>query len=71
MVEYKTAFQLEEMIADLAGLDTKNIQVTSLGKAGNFYATMIGTVSGVNRFRAQSDIDAACARLKANYKLKY
>lgn len=70
MIEYKTAFQLEQMIADLAGLSTENVQVTRAGTGGDFQATMVGTAGGVSRSRAQSDITRVCATLKLTYKLK-
>ena len=68
--EHKSAFQLEQMIAELTGFDAKIIDVTKVGNSGDFSATLIGTVAAVSKSRAQSDVDAACRQLKLKFKLK-
>jgi hypothetical protein len=68
--EFKTAFQLEEMIADLAGFNATSIHVSKVGNAGDFRATMVGTVAAVSASRAQSDIDAISAKLRLKFRLR-
>ena len=47
-IEHKTAFQLEEMIADLTGFNPTAIDVKKLGNAGNFAAAFVGKVAAVS-----------------------
>ena len=68
--EYKTAFQLEQIIADFTGLYVTAIHVTKVGNSGDFNATVVGTVAFVNASRAKSDIEVACRQLKQRFKLK-
>ena len=68
-LELKTCRQLEEMIADLAGFDEKNIMVAASGSRGNFTAKFVGSTTAVSKSRAQSDIDNICAELHLRYKL--
>jgi hypothetical protein len=70
VIEYRTAFQLEQLIADLAGLGTENVQVTKVGNGGGFKATMVGSAGGVSRSRAQSDITRVSTALNLKYRLK-
>jgi hypothetical protein len=70
MAEYKTAFHLEAMVAEIAGFDPKNIHVTRVGKSGDFGADFVGTVAAVNTSRAKHDVDVACNSLKARFRLK-
>jgi hypothetical protein len=69
MIEYKSAFQLEALIADLAGFDENNVQVTKIGNTGDFRAGFVGTPAAVNVSRAKADVDSACNKLKTKYRL--
>jgi hypothetical protein len=69
-IEQKTAFQLEEMIADLTGFSAKVIDVTRVGTDGDFNASMVGSVAGVSKSRAHADVEVACSQLKLRFKLK-
>jgi hypothetical protein len=69
-LESKTAFQLEEMIADLAGFAATAIDVVKVGNNGDFSATLIGTAASVSKSRAQSDIEVVCRQLRLKFKLK-
>jgi hypothetical protein len=69
-IEHKTAFQLEEMIADLTGFNPTAIDVKKLGNAGNFAAAFVGKVAAVSKSRAQADVESACSQLKLRFKLK-
>ena len=68
-LEFKTGRQLEQMIADLAGLDERNVMVTASGTRGNFTAKFVGSIAAVSKSRAQLDIDNICAELGLRYKL--
>ncbi len=69
MIEYRNAYQLEALIADLAGFDPKNIQVTKVGVSGDFRCDFVGAVGGVSSSRAKADVEAACSRFRAKYRL--
>jgi len=70
MADFKSAYQLEAMIADLAGFDTTHILVMAVGEHGDFRAEFLGRVAAANSSRARSDVDAACRQVKANFRLK-
>jgi hypothetical protein len=70
MVEFKTTYQLEAMVAEIAGFDPKNVQVSRAGNKGDWRANFVGTVAAVTASRAQHDVEAACSKLKAQYLLK-
>ena len=69
MTEYRNAYQLEAIIADMAGFDPQNIQVTKVGVGGDFRCDFVGTVGGVSSSRAKSDVEAACIRMREKYRL--
>ncbi|MBR1154612.1 hypothetical protein [Bradyrhizobium sp. JYMT SZCCT0428] len=69
-LEAKTAFQLQQMIGELAGFDPDNIDVVKLGNEGSFRAVLIGTVGAVSKSRAQADIETACRQLRLKFRLK-
>jgi hypothetical protein len=68
--ENKTAFQLEEMIADLTGFNARAIDVTKVGNSGEFNASIVGSVAAVSKARAHADVEAACRQLNLKFKLK-
>jgi len=70
MADYKSAYQLEEMIADLAGFDKSHVLVMAVGDRGDFRAEFLGGIPAVNPSRARSDVDAACQRLKTTFRLR-
>jgi len=70
-LETKTAFQLQQMIGEMAGFHPDNIDVVKLGNDGGFRAVLIGTVGAVSKSRAQSDIENACRQLRLEYRLKF
>ncbi|MBR1156272.1 hypothetical protein [Bradyrhizobium sp. JYMT SZCCT0428] len=67
--ESKTAFQLQQMIAEMVGFHPDNIDVVRLGNDGGFKAMLIGSVGAVSRSRAQADIESACRQLRLKYRL--
>ena len=69
-LESTTSYQLEEMIAELAGFSATSIDVVKVGNSGDFHATVIGTVAAVSPSRAQSDVEAICRQLRLKFKLK-
>lgn len=69
MADFKSAYQLEEMIADIAGFDTTHVLVMAVGDRGDFRAEFLGQVAA-NSSRARSDVDAACRQVKASFRLK-
>jgi hypothetical protein len=69
-IEQKSAFQLEQMIADLTGFAPSSIYVTTAGNSGDFNASIVGSVAAVSKARAQADVEAACRQLKLKFKLK-
>lgn len=70
MVEWKTAYQLEILIAELAGFDSRNIQVTPVGSNGDFRVEFVGTAAGVSASRAKVDVKTAITTMRARYRLK-
>ena len=70
MIEYRSAFQLEAMIAEMAGFDPRNVQVTRVGHSGDFHADFVGKVAAVDTSRARHDIDAACTELRIRFRLR-
>ena len=70
MADYRSAYQLEGMIAELAGFDSAHILVTAIGEHGDFRAEFIGKVTAVTPSRARTDVDAACRQVKANFRLR-
>ena len=70
MADYKSAYQLEGMIAELAGFDSTHVLVTAVGEHGDFRAAFIGKVAAVTPSRARTEVDAACRQVKANFKLR-
>lgn len=70
MAEYKTAYQLERLIAETAGFDPKNIQVTRVGNKGDWCADFVGKVAGVTESRAKHDVEAACNQIRAHFRLE-
>jgi hypothetical protein len=70
MTDYKSAYQLEGMIAELAGFDSAYVLVTAVGDHGDFRAEFIGKVAAVMSSRARTDVDAACRKVKANFRLR-
>jgi hypothetical protein len=69
MDEYKSAYQLEEMIADLAGFDHTHVLVMAVGDHGDFRAEFIGRAAAASPSRARS-VDASCRQVKARFKLR-
>lgn len=69
-IQSKTAFQLQQMIAEMAGFHPDNIDVMKLDSDGAFRAVLIGTVAAVSKSKAQSDIENACRQLRLKYRLQ-
>lgn len=70
MTDYKSAYQLEQMIAELAGFDGTHVLVTAVGEHGDFRAEFIGKTATVILPRARVDLDAACHQVRANFRLQ-
>jgi len=68
-LERKTGRQLEQMIADFAGFDEKNIVVAAVGNHGNFAAKLVGSTAGVSKSRAQLDLNNVCSKLRLKFKI--
>jgi hypothetical protein len=66
MLESRTFTELQQMIADLSGLRSNLVRIHRIGLEGNFGATVIGESAGAQ----QSNVDAICERLRANYIVK-
>jgi hypothetical protein len=45
MTEYRNAYQLEALIADMAGFNPNNVQVTRVGVSGDFRCEFVGAVA--------------------------
>lgn len=70
MADYKTALQLEALIAEKAGFDPKNIQVSRIGHAGDFKAEFVGAAAAVSASRARNDVMRVCDELRKTTRLK-
>ncbi len=55
-LESKTAFQLQHMIAEMAGFHPDNIDVVKLGNDGGFRGVLIGTVGAVSKSKCMPSI---------------
>jgi hypothetical protein len=69
-VEYRSAYQLQAMIAELAGVAPSTIDVEKVGNAGDFKASFVGSSAGVNQAKAKMDIDNICRQLRLTFKLQ-
>jgi hypothetical protein len=69
--ESKTAFQLQQMIGEMAGFDPDSIDVVKQGDDGGFRAVLIGAVGAFSKSSAQSDIENICRQLRLKYRLKF
>ena len=69
-MEFRTARQLELLIASAAGFDEKHVQVIPVGNAGDFRAEFVGSVAAVSSSRARSDVERACRSIKEKYLLR-
>ena len=70
-LESKTAFQLQQMIGETAGLHPDNVGVVKWGNDGRFTDVLVGTVSVVSKSRAEAEIESACRQLRLKYRLKF
>ena len=70
MADYRSAYQLEGMIAELAGFDSTHVLMTAVGDHGDFRAEFIGKVAAVTPSNAGNDVDATCRQVKTNFRLR-
>ncbi len=70
MANLKTAFELEQIVADFVGFDRKVIVVSKAGNDGDFNATVTSPTAWLTRAAAQLEVDKACAKLRVTYRLK-
>jgi hypothetical protein len=66
----KTAFELEKIVAELAGFDQQIIIVSKVGHDGDFTATVTSRTAWLTKATAQSEVDKVCAKLKATHRLE-
>jgi hypothetical protein len=68
--EGKTLIELEKIVADFVGFDQKVIIVSRVGEQGDFAATVTDATAWLTKSTAQLEVDKACVKLRAIYRLE-
>ena len=68
--ELKTLFELEKIVSDFVGFDQKAIVVSRVGQQGDFIAIVTGPTAWLTKAAAQAEVDKACVKLRALYRLE-
>jgi hypothetical protein len=69
-LEFKSEYQLQTLVAELAGFDPSCIDIERIGNEGDFKATFVGSAGAVGLTRAKADVENVCSQLRLKFRLE-